>query len=72
MQAHDHLEEIDLSVTLDPTLKIEVINMLKEFKDYFAWDFHEMPDLSQKLVELKLPIKLDKKPMNQTPRRFIP
>lgn len=31
-----------------------------------------MPGLSRELVELKLPIKLGKKPIKQTPRRFSP
>jgi len=31
-----------------------------------------MPGLSRDVVELKLPIKPDKKRMKQTPRRFAP
>lgn len=77
----DPLEEIDLgegtvkrptyiSVNLSPELKVEVIQLLKEYKDCFAWDYDEMPELSRGLVELKLPIKPGKKPIKQTPRRF--
>ena len=83
MQPHDPLEEIDLgdrstirptyiSANIDPSLRIKVIKLLKEFKDYFAWDYNEMPGLSRELVELKLPIKAGKKPVKQTPRRFAP
>ena len=56
MLAQDPLEEIDLgegatrrptyiSANIDPQLRVEVIQLLKEFKDYFAWDYDEMPGL---------------------------
>ncbi|KAI5402796.1 hypothetical protein KIW84_050412 [Lathyrus oleraceus] len=79
----DPLEEVDLgengdkrptyiSANIDKELKSEVISLLKEFKDCFAWDYNEMPSLSRDLVELKLPIKAGRKPVKQTPRRFTP
>ncbi|XP_057418138.1 uncharacterized protein LOC130712317 [Lotus japonicus] len=49
-----------------------MIELLKEFKDCFAWDYDEMPGLSRDLVELQLPIKEDRKPVKQLPRRFHP
>ncbi|XP_050897537.1 uncharacterized protein LOC127104395 [Lathyrus oleraceus] len=68
MLAQDPLEEIDLrngstkrttyiSTKLDPKLKVRVIELLRENKDCFAWDYDEMPGLKRDLVELKLPIK---------------
>ena len=83
MLAQDPLEEIDLgeglikrptyiSANIHPQLKVKVVQLLKEFKDYFAWDYDEMPGLSRDLVELKLPIKPGKKPIKQNPRRFAP
>ncbi|XP_058766321.1 uncharacterized protein LOC131639897 [Vicia villosa] len=79
----DPLEEVDLgeegdkrptfiSANIDQELKSEVILLLKEFKDCFAWDFNEISGLSRELVELKLPIQARKKPVKQTPRRFAP
>jgi hypothetical protein len=53
-------------------LKVRVIELLRENKDCFAWDYDEMPGLKRELVELKLPIKDGKKPIKQTPRRFAP
>jgi hypothetical protein len=53
-------------------LKVRVIELLRENKDCFAWDYDEMPGLKRDLVELKLPIKDGKKPIKQTPRRFAP
>lgn len=79
MLAQDPLEEIDLgkgltkmptyiSANINPQLKVKVIQLLKEFKDCFAWDYNEMPILSRDLVELKLPIKPRKKPIKQNSR----
>ncbi|KAK2444839.1 hypothetical protein QL285_015834 [Trifolium repens] len=83
MQAQDPLQEIDLgdgltkrptyiSVNIPPDLKAKVVQLLLEFKDCFAWDYNEMPGLSRKLVEHELPVRLDKKPVKQLPRRFAP
>ena len=52
----DELEEIDIgpgdrprptyvSAKLDPEYKQELVDLLKEFKDYFAWEYYEMPGL---------------------------
>src|ERR1051325_3435385 len=62
----------DQSTNIDQKLKFEVISLLKEFKDCFAWDYNEMSGLSRELVELKLPVKAGKNPVKQTPRRFAP
>ncbi|XP_057451900.1 uncharacterized protein LOC130743686 [Lotus japonicus] len=83
MEAQDPLEEVDLgdgskkmptyiSSLIDPELKGRMIELLKEFRDCFAWDYDEMPGLSRNLVELQLPIKEDRKPVKQLPRRFHP
>ncbi|KAK2384027.1 hypothetical protein QL285_071423 [Trifolium repens] len=83
MQAQDPLQEIDLgdgltkrptyiSANIPPDLKAKVVQLLLEFKDCFAWDYNEMPGLSRKLVEHELPVRPDKKPVKQLPRRFAP
>lgn len=51
-------------------METQVIKVLKEFKDYFAWDYDEMPGVSRDLVELKLPIRPNKRPVELTPKRF--
>ncbi|WJX89440.1 hypothetical protein P8452_71439 [Trifolium repens] len=83
MQAQDPLEEINIgdgsakrptyiSASISPDLKRKLVLLLKEFSDCFAWDYNEMPGLSREMVELKLPIKVGKKPVKQLPRRFAP
>lgn len=83
MKAEDPLEEIDLgdgtvkrptyvSAKIPERFKDQIAELLKEYKDCFAWDYNEMPGLKWEVVELKLPIRPDKKPVKQIPRRFAP
>ena len=64
----DELEELDIgpgdrprptyvSAKLDPEYKQELIDMLKEFKDYFAQEYFEMSGLDRSIVEHRLKIK---------------
>ena len=52
----DELEEIDIgpgdrprptyiSAQMNPEYKQELVDLLKEFKDCFAWEYYEMPSL---------------------------
>jgi hypothetical protein len=77
------LEEVDLgdgfikrptyiSTKIDKDFKVRIIEILKKYKNCFAWDYNEMPGLSRDMVELKLPIRPDKKPVKLTPIRFAP
>ena len=43
--------------SIDPEYKQELVDLLKEFKDYFAWEYYEMPGLDRSIVEHRLPIK---------------
>nr|AAM22019.1 Putative polyprotein [Oryza sativa Japonica Group]AAP52695.1 retrotransposon protein, putative, unclassified [Oryza sativa Japonica Group] len=67
MSAGD-LEEIDIglgdrprptfiSKNLSPEFRTKLIELLKEYRDCFAWEYYEMPGLSRSIVEHRLPIK---------------
>jgi hypothetical protein len=77
MSAHK-LEEVDIgngdkprttfiSANLDPSFREELIKLLKEHKDCFAWDYLEMPGLDRSIVEHRLPIKPGFRPYKQPP-----
>lgn len=53
-------------------MREQIFQLLKQYRDCFAWDYHEMPGLDRKLVEHKLPIKQGFKPKKQPPRRMAP
>ena len=61
-----------VSAKFDPECMRELINLLKEFKDCFAWEYYEMPGLDRSIVEHRLPIKPGYRPFKQAPRRFNP
>ena len=80
--AEEELEEVDLgsdsqeprpiliSASLTETEKSELILLLKEFKDIFAWDYNEMPGLDPGLVAHTLNVDLEAKPVVQPARIF--
>ena len=64
----DVLEEVDIgdgdrpmptfiSTKLDLEYKQELVKLLKEYKDCFAWEYYEMSGLDRCIVEHRLPIK---------------
>ena len=64
----DDLKEVDIgpgdkprptfiSKKLDPVLREEMIALLKEYRDCFAWDYTEMPGLDRSIVEHRLPLR---------------
>jgi len=83
MRAQDPLEEEDLgdgsikrptyvSAKITTEFRDRIVELLKEYKDCFAWDYNKMLGFKREVVELKLPIRPDKKPLKQIPRRFAP
>ncbi|CAL9020605.1 unnamed protein product, partial [Prunus brigantina] len=59
-----------VSQLLNPELAAEIIGLLHEYKDCFAWDYHEMPGLSRSLVKHELKIKEGFRPFQQSPRKL--
>jgi hypothetical protein len=79
----DPLEQVDIgdgtiprltfvNKNLDPLFKSDLIKLLKEYVDCFAWNYNEMPSLSRDLVEYCLPIKPAFRPYKQPHRNFNP
>jgi hypothetical protein len=77
----DPLEEIDIGDRITPRLTFinmnmslehndAIIKLLRDYVDCFAWDYREILELSQELVEHQLPIKSDFKPYKQPAQRF--
>ena len=82
VMAEEELEEVDLgsdsqearsisiSASLTKTEKSELILLLKEFKDVFAWDYNKMLGLDPRLVAHTLNVDPEAKPMAQPARIF--
>jgi hypothetical protein len=74
----DELEEVDIgngdkprptfiSANLESSFREELIKLLKDYKDCFAWDYSEMPGLDRSIVEHRLPIKPGFRPYKHPP-----
>ena len=79
----DAFEEVDIgdgdrprpmfiSAKLDPEYKQDLVKLLREYKDCFAWEYYEMPGLDRSIVEHHLPIKPGHRPHQQGSRRCSP
>jgi hypothetical protein len=61
-----------MSGHLRPEEFARILEVLKKYKDYFAWSYTKLPGLNKKLVEYRLPIKTGFEPYQQAPRRMAP
>jgi hypothetical protein len=79
----DSLEEIDIgdgktprptfvNKTLETDPRDEMISLLKEYSDCFAWNYTEMSGLSREIIEHRLPIMSGFRPFKQKARTFHP
>ena len=59
-----------ISASLTEKEKSKLILLLKEFKDVFAWDYSEMPELDPGLVAHTLNVDPKAKPVAQPTRIF--
>ncbi|XP_050218777.1 uncharacterized protein LOC126669364 [Mercurialis annua] len=80
-QVQDDLLEINLGTEkspkpiyinagLDEGFREQLIALLIEFRDCFAWSYEEMPGLDPAIAEHKLPLKSGFRPFRQPPRRM--
>ena len=51
-------------------MREEMIALLKEYRDCFAWDYIEMPGLDRSIVEHRLPLKKGFRPFQQRARQM--
>ena len=61
-----------VNANLPPLEKAQLISLLKEYTDIFAWEYHEMPDLDPDLVAHALNVEPGAKPVVQPMRTFHP
>ena len=60
-----------VNADLSDDCKADLIKLLKEYVDCFAWEYSEMSGLSRDLVEHRLPIKAGFRPYNNLLCIFI-
>jgi len=57
---------------LSPFEKEDLIQLIREYIDVFAWNYENMPGLDPQIAIHRLNINLDSKPIKQQQQRFCP
>jgi len=70
--SQEHPKPIFISESLSLIEKEELIMLIKEYIDIFAWSYEDMPGLDPQVAMHRLNIKPDVKPVKQQQRRFPP
>ena len=63
--SEDVRKEIRIGSLLALSVKENLIELLKEFTDVFAWSYQDMPGLDTNIVEHHLPLKPECPPVKQ-------
>ncbi|XP_050233029.1 uncharacterized protein LOC126681530 [Mercurialis annua] len=66
----DSPKPIYINAGLDEGFREQLVALLVEFRDCFAWSYDEMPGLDPDIAEHKLPLKSGFRPFRQPPRRM--
>ena len=68
----DEKKEVKIGSALDSSTKKEIIALLMEYADIFAWSYQDMLGLSTEIVEHQLPMSPECRPVQQKLRRVKP
>ena len=61
-----------IGTTLSPGMRTKLVQFLKENLDVFAWSHEDMPGISTEVIQHKLNVTPEKKPVQQRRRAFAP
>ena len=61
-----------IGTILSPEMRTRLIQFLKKNLDVFAWNHKDMPGISPKVIQHKLNMNLERKPIQQRRRDFAP
>ena len=65
-------KEVKIGTTLSSTTRKELIDLLQDYSDVFAWSYQDMPGLDTDIVVHRLPLKEECMPIKQKLRRVKP
>jgi hypothetical protein len=63
---------VNISKFLPPKVKDQYRDLLKQYKDVFAWSYDELRTYDTSIIEHKIPLKPGVKPFRQKLRQFNP
>ncbi|XP_045822052.1 uncharacterized protein LOC123914933 [Trifolium pratense] len=66
------VKEVKVGASLQEDVKKDLVSLLQEYVDVFAWSYQDMPGLDTDIVVHKLPLKPECAPVKQEMRRTRP
>ena len=63
---------MNIETTLSPDTRKELIDLLQDYSDVFAWSYQDMPGLNTDIVVHRLPLKEECMPVKQKLRKVKP
>ncbi|KAA3458938.1 RNA-directed DNA polymerase (Reverse transcriptase), Ribonuclease H-like protein [Gossypium australe] len=63
-------QEVKIRTSISENTKHDLIALLQEYKNVFAWSYQDMPGLNEDVVVHRLPLKPECKPIQQKLRRM--
>ena len=61
-----------IGTTLSPEMRTSLVQFLKENLDIFTWSHEDMLGISPKVIQHKLNVDLERKPVQQRQQVFAP
>ena len=61
-----------IGTTLSPEMRAKLVQFLKENLDVFVWSHEDIPGIALEIIQHKLNVNPDKKPVQQRRRVFTP
>ena len=65
-------KEVKIGTTLSSAIRKELIDLLQDYNDVFAWSYQDMPGLDTDIVVHQLPLREECMPVKQKLRRVKP
>ena len=65
-------KEVMIGTGMTAPIREELMALLKNYQDIFAWSYQDMPDLSSDIVQHRLPLNLECSPVKKKLRRMKP
>ena len=50
---------VKIGVNFHKDIKVELITLLEEFKEIFAWSYQDMPGLDTEIIVHRIPVKTE-------------
>ena len=72
METDEERKEVKIGTTLSPATRKELIDLLQEYNNVFAWSYQDMPGLDTDIVVHRLSLREECPSVKQKLRRVKP